>query len=437
MKSHYSSHMAPASLPKQVNWWSASVVCFSAGLYYLYEFILQVSPSIVTTELMRDLQTDSEGVGIISGIYYVTYTIMQIPAGLLYDRFGPHLILFFASLLCALGVYVFGTAEGVIVASIGRLLMGFASAFAFTGCLVLIHLWFPLRYFEILAGVIHLLSSVAVLITESSLVAIIEAFGWRNVIFSLSVMGIIIAILIALFVRNPSVAKTKQASEILILLSVIQNKQSWWVAFYSFTLWAPMLVFAALWGGPYLMTRFNIDLSVAMTMIAAIWVMAGLGGPLAGWIANKIRSKRKVLFCCSFIGFMAIVSILYIDILPLWTMYPLFLLLGVSGAGLPLTFAITKENNKANCGTAMGFNNMAVVVSGLLFQPLVGFFLKIGWDGSTKNGIPIYLIDDFTKALSIIPLCFFTGMLISLFRIKIKSDDTEELLDDRVSFNIV
>lgn len=79
------------------------IVFLLATLFYPYEFALQISPGVMTEALMRDFKVSALGLSVLSSFYYYAYTPMQLPAGVLYDRLGPRLLLGYAVLLCALG----------------------------------------------------------------------------------------------------------------------------------------------------------------------------------------------------------------------------------------------------------------------------------------------------------------------------------------------
>jgi len=96
------------------------VVCFLAAAFYLYEFILQASIAILTQDLMRELHIHATGVGIISGFFYIAYAGMQIPAGLLYDRFSVRTLLSTAVVVCASGAFLFVVSASTMVVYLQR-----------------------------------------------------------------------------------------------------------------------------------------------------------------------------------------------------------------------------------------------------------------------------------------------------------------------------
>jgi biotin transporter BioY len=66
----------------------------------------------------------------------------------------------------------------------------------------------------------------------------------------------------------------------------------------------------------------------------------------------------------------------------------------------------------------MGFNNMAVVLSGAVFQPIVGWILDKLWDGAMVNGAPFYSTKNYTLALLSVPACYLVSWICAAFFIK-------------------
>lgn len=399
------------------------IVCTLAAMFYLYEFVLQVSPSVMTNELMRDLQLNAAGLGGMAAFYYYAYTPMQIPAGLLFDRYGPRLLITFAILICAVGAFFFGLTNNVAWASAGRFCMGIGSAFAFIGSLVLISRWFPPKYFALLAGLVQLMSSIGAILGEAPLAKVTSMFGWRHTIMGVSVIGLVLAALVWLLVRDrPSddlaeKEETQQNShtdELSRLKGICKKSQTWWVALYAFTSWAPITVFAVLWGPPCLAALYGISITVASAACSMIWVGIGLGSPFIGWFSDKIGRRCMPLTIVSIIGAFSLIVAIYIPHVPLPLMYLLLFLFGTAASGQSLSFGLVKDQSHPSVvGTAIGFNNMAVVAGGALFQPLVGILLDWNWKGEIIAGVPVYSAANYRWALLILPVCYAVGAIVS------------------------
>ena len=94
---------------------------------------------------------------------------------------------------------------------------------------------------------------------------------------------------------------------------------------------------------------------------------------------------------CSAVGLLSSMAILYVENISIPMLYGLLFLFGFACCGQSISFALVKENNLATrVGTAIGFNNMAVVTGGALFQPLVGLLLYLSWQGGAIGGAAVY-----------------------------------------------
>ncbi len=137
-----------------------------ATCFYLYEMILQVSPSAMANSIMRSLNTDAVGLSTISAFYFYAFAATQIPAGLLYDKYGPRLLMSLALLICAAGALLFASTLTIYTASLGRFMIGIGSAFSFIGILLLIVKWFPAHRFALIAGITQLMNSLGAICGE-------------------------------------------------------------------------------------------------------------------------------------------------------------------------------------------------------------------------------------------------------------------------------
>ncbi len=410
----------------ETNLTTAYVIFFLAASFYLYEFILQVAPSVMAESMMKTFQVTGAGFGFISAFYFYAYAPAQLPAGVLYDRYGPRKLMTFAIILCALGSAFFASTDSVFTASIGRFLIGIGSAFSFIGVLVLISRWFPPHYFAILAGIAQLMSSVGAMFGEVPLASLIAHVGWRNASFILSAVGFILAGFFWLYIRdfphqqNQTIPDHYLKDEWKRLLAVCKHAHTWIIGGYAFAIWTPIAVFAALWGVPYLQEKFQISVVAASGLCSMIWLGIGIGSPLLGWFSDRIESRRIALIISAILGLVATLILLYSSQLSYGWAYFILFVLGLGAGGQTVSFAVVKENNSSEfVGTASGFNNLSVLIGGAIFQPLVGYILQHTEDSSRLvNGIHIYSISSYQTALLVMPLCFLGSLLIATFLLK-------------------
>jgi MFS family permease len=404
---------------------SAYFIFFLAASFYLYEFVLQVAPSVMAAPMMKTFHVTAEGFGIISAFYFYAYAPMQLPAGLLFDRYGPRKLMTAALVLCSIGSFFFASTDSVITASLGRLLIGIGSAFSFIGVLVLVSRWFPPQHFALLAGVAQAMSSAGAIFGEMPLAALIDVIGWRQASFILSAIGLLLALLLWCFIRDyphqptQSMPTQRLRDEWHRLVEVCKHAYTWQTGFYACAIWTPIAVFAVLWGVPYLQEKYQISVIMASGMCSMIWLGIGVGSPLLGWVSDVCKSRRIALGIGAFCGLIATLVLLYMNDVSLFWMNVTLFVLGIGAGGQTVSFAVVKDNNPAHLvGTASGFNNLAVLVGGAVFQPLVGVMLHHSSLAHSVNGVWTYAVSSYQMALLVMPCSYLLSLLLVLVVMK-------------------
>ena len=121
----------------------------TAALFFVYAWVLRVAPSVMVEELMRDFAVGAAVLGNLSAAYFYGYAGMQIPVGVLLDRFGPRRLITVSTLLCAGGCVLFATGDTLATVTAGRFLIGASAAFSLVGAMAVAGQWFsarPLRH---------------------------------------------------------------------------------------------------------------------------------------------------------------------------------------------------------------------------------------------------------------------------------------------------
>jgi len=343
--------------------------------------------------------------------------------GLLYDRYSARGLITFAAIICTIGSFFFAFTHHVVWAGLGRFMMGIGSAFAFVGVLIVAARWFPRRYFAFLVGIAQFLAAMGALCGELPIAALLNHVIWRVVMVLFGMIGLVMTVLCFMIVRdnpynNRHIPKRHHLKQ--ELKEIVRSAQTWWIALYAFCGWGPIAVFAALWGVPYLVVRFQVPTTQAAFAMALVWIGLGIMSPILGWFSDKLGRRCILLRLTSLIGLLSAVALLYLPGISFGLSFVFLLGIGIAASGQILTFALVKDNNRpTTTGTAVGLNNMAVVAGGAIFQPLVGLLLHLFWDHKVgDNGVPLYTVENYHLGLLIVPLCFLVGLIVSLFFIK-------------------
>ncbi len=402
------------------------VICTLGALFYAYEYLLRIAPSVMTVQLMRHYQIHAAGLGNLSAFYYYIYTPMQLVAGVLMDRYGPRRLLTLATLCCVLGSFLFAGTSILIVAQLGRLLIGFGSAFAFVGVLKLATIWLPRRYFAMYTGIATALGMLGAGFGAIFMTNLVSVLGWQQTIFIAAFLGIVLAIIIGLIVRDEPMDKYQTEKEAVDIKEVVQGLwsmlkswQMWLVGLVGGLLYIPASAFAELWGIPYLVQAHDFSPEKAAFGMSLIFIGWALGGPIVGWFSDSTKRRNMPIAICGLMTTIFMTAIVYGPNLSPFLILTFLFLIGIFSGGQVIVFAIGKELNLMRfSGSAIAFTNMTVMLSGLILQPLIGYILDSRWNGQMINGVRQFSAADYQIAMVIIPICLILGVFIAQFLLK-------------------
>jgi MFS family permease len=401
----------------------AIIIFMLAAFFYFYDFLIQVSPSVIAGHLMRHFNITATLLGCMVGLFYYTYTLFQIPAGLLLDRFGARKVLLNAIFFNTVGLLIFSFAPNIYFIGLARLIIGAASAFAFLSALFLILRWFPLRYFAFFAGLTQMLGSFGAIGGTAFLAKLIKTIGVQSAMLTFTGIGAVLFILVFFYLQNSPQKETRSTHSSMHFIArlkiVLFKRQTWSIGLYSFAIWAPIAAFAALWGVPFLKATYHYDSIVAASSISVLWLGVAIGSPIIGGVSQKVMRRRMPLMISALIGVISMTTLVYINHQPYWLVCLWLFLIGIAASGQSLSFALISDNQRLeNTSAANGFNNMMIVFGGALFQPLIGKLLDLHWNHRIIHGTPVYSAHNYHIALWILPACFLMAFLASTFLIR-------------------
>lgn len=419
----YLSHNGVDKKGAQLNVFYPWLIWGLGAAFFLSEYFARIAPGVMVPELMSAFRVNALSLGSISAIFYTAYLSMQMPVGTLVDKFGPHRLLTITAALCALGCFLFASADYLGLAKIGRFMMGFGAAFAFVGTLKLATIWFSPTRFGLLSGLTQALGMVGAAVAAGPLALLVHGIGWRNTMWLIGIILLLLAILIGLIVRDhpkTNAAILPQTDSKLrfwdAFAVVLRNPQSWFNATYAGLVYAPTAAFAELWGVSYLSRVYSIDRTVAADAVSCIFIGLALGCPVTGWISDKIKRRRPVMLGAAIGSLVFMSCALYIPNLGVTTLFVLLFLYGLANSGFATSYALSGEiTPRRVAGTSMGFANMASVLVGACFQPIIGWFLDMQWDGKMVNGAAVYSVEAFRQAMVALPVCLALGVIVIFF----------------------
>src|SRR5690349_8224685 len=124
-----------------------------AAAAFWFSFFHRVAPAAIAGDLQQSFGIGGAMLGTLAATYYLIYTVMQVPTGVLNDTLGPRRVLTAGCLVAGVGSILFGAAETVTAAIVGRTLAGLGVSVAFISMLKLNAEWFHERRFATMTGI--------------------------------------------------------------------------------------------------------------------------------------------------------------------------------------------------------------------------------------------------------------------------------------------
>ncbi len=396
-----------------------------SAFFMFYKFAIEVSPSVMTGTLMSEFNIDATQLGNLAACYFYAYLILQIPVGILLDKFGPRRVTTVAILCCSIGSFVFAKAETLLIAEIGRFITGIGAAFAAVNCLKLIAIWFPPKKFAFMAGLMMTVAMLGAVGGQAPLSLFIKLLSWRYAMEGIALIGVILALLFWIVVRDQVASintdKRKIPPKIPVYKSiknVLKNRQSWWLSLYSGLAFAPVMVFGGLWGVSFTKDAFNLPEHMAAQAVSLIFIGFAIGAPVFGLFSDWIGKRRVVMFWGTIGALLSISTIIYLPGISAIFLTLLFFLFGFSISSFLLCFTMIREINiPILAATAVAFMNAFNAFFGGLSDPLAGKILDLSWNGLMQDGARVFSVGSYKIAFLIIPI-YLTLAIISLYWIK-------------------
>jgi sugar phosphate permease len=389
---------------------------------------------VMEPALRQHFSLSAMGFGVFSSFYYYSYVPMQLPAGLLMDRFGPRRLLALACAVSALGMWFFAATDFVSLAATGRFLTGFGSAFAFVGVLKLATIWLPEDRLALVAGLASALGTIGAMIGDNLLGAMVEHVGWQQSVNYTAVFGVGLLFLMWFGVHDKKKnldtdgGTVTNFSQVLVDFKfIIKNRQIWLNGAYGCLIYLPTTVFAELWGIPYLSHAHGLSLSSAEFANSIIFMGCTVGAPLWGYLSDRLKQRKLPMRIGALGAGMVMLCILYIPNLNTQLLYFMMFLLGFLYSVQAVVFAVGRElSPKEAGGTAIATTNMFVMLGAILLQPLVGRVLdqcvlqrhgqNLSIDILTSDQIrQLYTAADYQIAMAVIPVGIFIAAILTFF----------------------
>lgn len=372
-------------------------VIFASVLFtYLIISSQRTAPGLITDKLMDDFSVKASTIGLVASIQFFVYTGLQIPMGMLVDRYGPNLFLISGAALTGIGTILYSLGTHAFILFFARILTGIGDATIWVSMVLILSLWFGKGEFPRLIGLAGMTGSLGFLLATVPFSAVIVSFGWRGSFLS---AGILLCVwsffLFFILVKKPKqpllVKSALQHEKIPVLLRrIFLNRQAWALFLCHFGIVGGYIGFIGTWAVPYAMDVYGMTRIEASQVIMISLIGALVGAPLIGWVSSylgKIKQPYVVFHITVFMCWAAF--LVFKGHPPLFLVIILFFIIGFGFGANSLTFAaVRKSFPVTESGSVSGFANTGGFLSAVLLPSVLGYILESvqSTSGSISNG---------------------------------------------------
>ncbi|MBA3525070.1 MAG: MFS transporter [Geodermatophilaceae bacterium] len=335
---------------------------------------------------------------VLSLVQLAVYAAMQVPAGLLLDRFGSTRLIAAGGLFMTVGQLIFAVATDAPTAIVARILIGLGDAVTFISVLRLVVLWFPTRQVPLVTQLTGLLGQLGAVISAVPLIAVLDAYGWTPTFAGAAVVTAVVVVLVALTMRDSPYPRTVRPRP--GLAGVRTTLRAAWaepgtrLGFWShFVTQFPSVTFTLLWGYPFLVRGEGLAPGTAGVLLTLLVLGSMLSGPILGWLTARHPFHRSglvlVIVGISVVAWTVVLA--WPGRVPLPVLVLLMLAMAPNAPGSLIGFDFARTlNPPERVGTSSGVVNVGGFTATLILVVLIGLVLELLTGRSGIEGSEAY-----------------------------------------------
>lgn len=375
----------------------------------------RVSSAVLADDLARAFDTTGTELGFLHASFFYIYAAMQLPSGIVVDRFGPRRVAAGGLAVLSVGVLGFAVAESYVLGFVARAVIGLGGAVLYPAILRFAANWFRPDEFATVTGWTVSVAGLGGVLAATPLALAVEATGWRPTIAAAGVVGIAVAALIWLAVRDrprdagtsisgvrPPEAEADFATVLANSRRVLGDRETWLMGGLLFFVIGTNFTVLGLWGVPYIVHVFGADVQTASYVVLAGNLGYLVSAPVFGWLSDR-TGRRTSLVLAATAGFTLAYGVIFVVIRPPLAVVAILLFCGLCAmGGASLTYTVAKERHDAAAsGTAVGTINGIGYAGAAVVPALMGYVLDAYWTGQTVSGARVYTVAGYRVAFGI------------------------------------
>lgn len=420
--------MSTPSLPKTVPLSCAGIYPWIAwGIsvsFVVFQLYIQLSSGVLLHAIMQDFMLNPLEAGALSAAFYLSYIVLQIPAGILMDQWGPKYLISLGAATCSIACLLFAGSHSFFIAFCARLLMGAGSACAFISTVHIASNHFPKHRLALLVGLAETSMMLGTWMSEVSLAHVLDNIHWRAAMYFSALIAAVIALLSWQLIH--SVKRKTSYNQAMMKQNVrylLRQKSLWANGLYIGFLFSCVTAFASLWCIPFIALAQEISLSHATLECGFIFLGVAVGSPVLGLLFHDYIESNTLYFITAVAALLVVMLLVYYTpkTVSIGALY--FFFLGLLSSVTVLNYTRASHAVPVHMNASVtGFSNTLALLIIPILQVGIGGLLHV------VSAETHYTLTDYRIALSLMPIILTVAMMLCWWMQSdhsLRSDDTE------------
>ncbi len=301
---------------------------------------------VIAPELQVELSLAPDQLGYLSSAFFLAFAALQLPVGVMLDRFGARLTISVLMAVAVVGALTFSLAEGFAGLVVGQMIMGAGFAGVFMGAIVVLARWFSEQQFPLVSGFMLAASNGGMVLSATPLAWAAEQIGWRGAYAAMGIVTAFVALLLGALLRDapPDHPFHSRARESLVSAAagvgeVLRTARIWWILPMAAVGYAGMITIRGLWGGPYFNDVFGLDPVDRGNLLLLLTLGSIVSLIVYGWLGRRLRTRKGIVVVGGALYGASFAVLAALPAPDLWLATTLLMLVSMFGAVYPVLLA--------------------------------------------------------------------------------------------------
>ena len=355
---------------------------------YFLSYLFRSTNAVIAPHLITELNVNSQQLGMLTSSYLFAFAIMQIPLGILLDRFGTRKIQVILMIVAGLESLMFCFGNNLFQLTLARAIIGLGVAGCLMATFKIISIWYDKSYWPILYGFCLSSGGIGAIVATKPLYFVVDNIGWRSAFMILGFACFFVSTVICFLTPEKETTIDKE-SPLIALKKIYSSKLFWRIAPLAGISGGTGLAIQGLWAGEWLRDVADFNQIDATNMLLVLNFSLLVGMILTGLIPTilkRFKFSQIDIYLYITIVFLIGHSLLTFEIIPKSSIP--WLLIGISANSAILAYSwLNSQFPISYAGKTSTALNLSLFLCGFVLQYAIGWIINF-WDRNSDNTYP-------------------------------------------------